>query len=245
MINPFKDLTTPYLYIEDEAMYRLRQSSDWQYKGMPPEVIDPIMRIFQNQIYTTGQRRILLKMIRYPAFKVLNRAGFSSFQYVCNELQRSKRSASGGSKFRLLPTAISMCENQSCNPPLVSPFSFDEELQLPGKYARYIGESYLSDLTYRVGRCEGGTLFIHSPSTHLPVEPEDRFETEGYSIRYNLNAIIERLFKGKDFILYPYGYSLQDFLSRLVSRRGVIYSDFRLTRRSPINGLKIPGINFI
>jgi hypothetical protein len=243
MINPFKDLTTPYLYIEDMAMYNLRQSNSWQYKGMPPEVIDPIMKIFQNQIYTTGQRRILWKMIRGHDFKVLCHQGWSSYQLACRKILSASISGSVGSTFRLLPTAKSISENKTCSPPLVSPFSFDQEPQSPGKYAKYISESYLSDVTYRVGRCEGGTLFIHSPSTHLPVEPEHRFE--GYNIRYNLNAIIERLFKGKDFILYPYGYSLQDFLNRLVSNKGVIYSDFRLITRSPIPGLKIPGINSI
>jgi hypothetical protein len=243
MITPFKDLITPYLYIEDEAMYLLRQSGNWQYKGMPPEVIDPIMKIFQNQIYTTGQRRILWKMIRGHDFKVLCHQGWTSYQFACRQILTASISRSEGSTFRLLPTAKSKSEHKTCNPPLVSPFSLDEEPQFPGKYAKYIGESYLSDVTYRVGRCEGGTLFIHSPSTHLPVEPENRLE--GYNIRYNLNAIIERLFKGKDFILYPYGYSLQDFLSRLVSNRGVIYSDFRLITRSPIPGLKIPGINSI
>lgn len=242
MKSTLKDFTTPYLYIEDEAMYHLRQSGGWQYKGMPTEIIDPIMRILQNQIYTLGQRRILWKMIRGNAFKVLGPEGWSSYRYVCEETLSESTSNSGGPPFRLLPTKMSISENKSCNPPVVSPFTFEEERQFPGKYAKYIGASYLSDVTYRVGRCEGGTLLIHSPSTHLLIESENRYETDGYNIRYNLNAIIKRLFEGKDFILYPYGYSLQDFLMRLVSRKGIIYSNFRLARSSPLSNLKIAGI---
>jgi hypothetical protein len=242
MINTLTDLTTPYLYIEDEAMYHLRQSGEWQDKGMPAEVIDPMMRIFQSQIYTTGQRRILWKMIRGHDFKVLGPKGFSSYQFVCREMLRSSVCRTGGSLFRLLPNAMSISENKSCDPPVVSPFSLNKERQLPGKYAKYIGETYLSDLTYRVGRCEGGTLLIHSPSTHLLCETENQHESAAFNIRHNLNPIIERMFKGRDFILYPYGYSLQDFLTRLVSRKGIMYSDFRLERSSLLPDLKIPGV---
>lgn len=242
MINPFKDLTTPYLYIEDEAMYQLRQSGEWQYKRMPAEVIDPMMRIFQSQIYTTGQRRILWKMIRGHDFKVLGPKGWSSYQFVCREILSTSMSRSGGSSFRLLPNEMSISENKSCDPPVVSPFSLNKERQLPGKYAKYIGDTYLSDLTYRVGRCEGGTLLIHSPSTHMLCEPENQYENATFNIRHNLNSIIERMFKGKDFILYPYGYSLQDFLTRLVSRKGMMYYDFRLKRSSTLPDLKIPGV---
>lgn len=243
MINLSNNLITPYLYIEDELMYHFRQSGNWKYKGMPPEIIDPLMRIHQNQVYTIGQRRILWKMIRGHDFKVITSQGWCSYQYVCGEILRESVSRTGSLPFRLLPTVMNETEERSCDPPLISPFSYDKQCHVPDIYARYIGSSLISDMKKRVGRCAGGTLLIHSPSPQLPAEYMSRDRDPVYDIRYNLKTIIKKLFKGEDFILYPYGYSLQDFLSRLTSRRDIIYTNFRLLRKDSHPKLKIPGLN--
>ena len=225
----------PYLVIEDDAMMSLRTKTNWAYKGMPEEVLLPLIDALRNEIYFLGLRRILFKLNRGKDFKLIAswESGVAgSFQYLCRSIDR-KENYKSLSSYALVATCKDSDGKRTAIDILSTPFF--RQKRMTGKYAMYIAKDTLQDYKNRVGRCDGGTLFINSPQyTKIEFSNLEDSDDMGRLAAENQIQVLKSLMKGNDFILSPYGHSLQMLMQDLTTRQESILSEFKLTTVSGI-----------
>lgn len=214
-----------YVYIEDMQMYYLRNSGIFTYKGMPKELLSLLEDYHRSNLYLLGLRRLLWQLIRGKDFKILTKDGWSSFQYLCRKIDDSSTTRS---EYRLKATRT-IC-NTKIKPklPISSPFGefFKTKVTLANQYSKYLGGDSIMQLSKRVGN--DSSILIHSATSILSGESANTDNSGGYKIEFNQVEIIEKMLKGNDFIVGPFGHSFQAFLTELTSTRGSIYYKFRL-----------------
>ena len=214
-----KQRVCTYLVIEDYAMMSLRTKIDWGLKGMLEEVLSPLVDYLRNEIYFLGLRRILFQLNRGKDFKLIaswQGGVIRGFQHFCRSLERWVIDKTRSS-YALVATCKDSRSNSIDRDILALPFHNNQ--REIGKYAIYIARDTLLYYKNRVGRCEGGTLFISSPrysrTDCTTVECCDDMEILSEKSQ---TEVVMALMKGHDFILSPYGHSLQMLMQYLTSR---------------------------
>lgn len=215
-----------YVYIEDETMYHLRYGEIFAYKDMPKEILSLLEDYCRSNLYLLGLRRLLWKLVRGNDFKILTKDGWLSFQGLCKIVDDDNITKN---QYRLKGTRINPNTKMKPYPPVSSPF--DEFLNnriLPkNQYIKYLGRDTIKQISKRVGN--DPHILIHAKTSILTGKHESIGNNYPYNIEFNQEKIIDKMLKGEDFIIAPFGHSCQAFLTELTSLRERVYFDFRLT----------------
>lgn len=211
----------PYLIIEDSSMRSLRKESEWAYKEMSQELLEPLINEHRYWIYHLGVMRILLKLCQgYNSFKL----DTSSFCYAADSALGLDINANN--RYRFYPKGVATEKDKDATR---HGYSIKKRPRL-GSIARYIARDKFEEYERKVGRNDDPYLFLNYDFVaDLKRSGEGGMEME-IKLREWQKNIIRDLSIGRDFILYPYGLSLHHTLSLITGRRGKYYSKFRLGR---------------
>ena len=118
------------------------------------------------------------------------------------------------------------------------PFQVNEIHFNRSEYDEYIAQLHFSCLEEDVGAKSGGNLIISNTDYYLSIpEKELREYVHSEELINRQNNILRSLMVGGDFILYPYGHSLQSLLSEIsYIEDGNISSDFKLVKKNSTDG---------
>jgi hypothetical protein len=229
--------TLPYLVVEDEWMMRLRRKRDWALKSMPEEVLLPLLNVYRDHVYFIGLKRILIKILAGSDFKLRSNwhsGSTRSFFSTCMQNDTS-REVGYSSRYQFKSNSwVNYGDRRQVRTLLLgTPFANGRVRR--GKYIEYIAGDAFREFGRRAGRCEGGVLLMnrHDLTNEYSIHMGRDICTET-NVCYrdpcdiSLNSIIKDLLRGQDFILPPYGYSLQSLLGALTYKRHMFPKRFRL-----------------
>lgn len=223
--------------IEDRAMMQIRVMDHWAFKEIPEEIVLPMLDMHRKRIYYTGLLRLLRRLIRGADFKIVDRwenGHIRSFQHTCERLDAAGSESMARRYYRFVPAHVSEYPSADKAYSRAYPLSpFERINPRIERYGKYIARDFFRATISEVGLCGDGCLFINQPCFGWELKDGNlasSFASQEKSARELQDIILSKLISEGEFILYPYGSSLQSLLSLLVSRNDKTYSSFVLRR---------------
>lgn len=243
----------PYLIIEDDIMSKLRRIdyrdfiishqdskwSKWMFNGVTEEATRCLINCYRYNIYFDGLCKILKRLILGDDFKLNAGGEFVSLQGVCDKLKESDNLSRQGNYAFQAQKKNSVSQDEFLRLyQWKPPFQVNEIHFNRSEYDDYIAQLHFSCLEEDVGTKSGGNLIISNTDYYLSIpEKELREYVHSEELINRQNNILRSLMVGGDFILYPYGHSLQSLLSEIsYNEDGNISSDFKLVKKNSTDG---------
>lgn len=239
--------STPHLIIEDEIMQDLRRTnytefmvnpqemkwSQWMFNGVTEEASLRLIDCYRYHIYYLGLCKILKRLIAGEDFLLMGQRGSLSLNGVCCKLDSLEEQSRKGI-YALRPQRKSHIspEKYAIFNQLVSPFEINDIQINSAEYKSFIAQSTPHYFMENVGERHGGILIINNTDYHLSIGDNKSYSIAQREEFHNRQIdILKSLIIGGDFILYPYGHSLQNVLSRIsYDNEGFVSSKFRLIK---------------
>jgi len=203
-----------YVTIEDIAIRELRLNDQWSYKGMSPELLEPLIELRRKQVIFLGICRILRRLLHGDDFKLIASwdTPWRSLQGVLRELTNKRDTSSVFKEYSR--GSILESEDKAVIPWVEGEIS-------ASKYTEYIAADTFSYFTSEVGTCRDARLYLNCPAyINLHLTDNSSGNTSSYVTQIDRaketqERILTQILKGHDLIVHPYGYSLRHLLLRM------------------------------
>lgn len=242
---------TPHLIIEDEIMQELRRTnykefmvnpqeikwSQWMCNGVTEEASHRLIDCYRYHIYFLGLIKILNRLIAGEDFKLM---GNVSLNGICRKLDSlDEPSRKGIYALRAHRKSHISPEKHVILNQLISPLEINDIQINSAEYKSFTAQSKTNYFKENVGARHGGNLTINNTDYYLSIAEYKSWNmSQKEEMQNRQEDIVKSLMVGSDFILYPYGHSLQNILSRIsYGKEGVVSSQFRLIKTKNLPSL--------
>jgi hypothetical protein len=212
--------------IEDEFMRRLREGIGSREERLPVRERD--------QIYFHGLVKILRSLIAANSYTLFATwfTGCRSFSGLCEDLDEPR--LIGGNGYGFVPRKRVPGKRSIMLP--IDLYAWEDHIEELCQNVHTI-QDYCNSLDCDVLELSAAVGSLRDPGLYLNLaqfltieynRSDDELEYLSRSARKCQEQVIRYLMKGGDFVVYPFGYSLQHLLSLITSTTDYTQSQFRL-----------------